>query len=537
MNRVESCADILASELHSAGIRYVFGHPGGEVVDLIEALARHNIEFILVGHESAAAFMAGAIGRITGTPGGCLSTLGPGACNLLIGIGSAFLDRDPMLAISARATSDVSARNQKQDIRLNDIFEPVSKWSEALDGINTRSTISRAIQLARRAPKGPIFLSLPTDIAVQADCDSDRLHYKEVNSDASDDRLNQLAKILNQASTPVGIVGIGLDPEKDAKAVRHFFSKTGIPFAVLPQAKGIGDEDAENFLGVVASAAGDAHIIKCIEKSDVVIAIGFDTVESAQSWHFDRPILSIANASIAYGDFKPIIECTGEVGDLAIRLADSYDSVHSWRHTDIANVQRHVKLDIEPNQASSHSGLSPFHVLQVLQEVLPAETIVSVDVGAHKMLTSQAWRSTLPGSFLVSNGMSSMGYGVPAALAASLMRPDRPVIGIIGDGGFGMMVQELETAVRMAVKPLLIVFCDRSLAVIKVAQRNRNLPHRGVNFLHVNWAEVASGFGVRGVNVSTLEEISKTVGDWVKKQQLTVVAVPIDETLYGGLTY
>ena len=142
---------------------------------------------------------------------------------------------------------------------------------------------------------------------------------------------------------------MALEPEKDAKAVRNFFSKTGIPFAVLPQAKGIGDEDAENFLGVVASAAGDSHIIKCIDKSDVVIGFGFDTVESAQSWHFDRRILSIANASIAYGEFIPMIECIGDVDKLAIQLTDSYDSVHLWSDTDIENVQRHVKLDIEPN--------------------------------------------------------------------------------------------------------------------------------------------------------------------------------------------
>jgi acetolactate synthase-1/2/3 large subunit len=168
---------------------------------------------------------------------------------------------------------------------------------------------------------------------------------------------------------------------------------------------------------------------------------------------------------------------------------------------------------------------------------LPQETIVAVDVGAHKMLTCQAWKSTVPGSFLVSNGMSSMGYGVPSALAASLVNPHQPVIGVVGDGGFGMMVQELETAVRMRVKPLLVVFCDRSLAVIKVAQRNRNLPHRGVDFSPVNWAEVAQGFGVKNLWASTLDELSKSVGDWLKNQELTVIAVPIDEDLYEGLTY
>jgi acetolactate synthase-1/2/3 large subunit len=219
------------------------------------------------------------------------------------------------------------------------------------------------------------------------------------------------------------------------------------------------------------------------------------------------------------------------------QLSDRYEGSCQWRRSDVEAVQNRVKAEIQPKELFGDMGLSPFHVLQSLQAVLPQETIVAVDVGAHKMLTCQAWKSTVPGSFLVSNGMSSMGYGVPSALAASLVNPHRPVIGVVGDGGFGMMVQELETAVRMRVKPLLVVFCDRSLAVIKVAQRNRNLPYRGVDFSPVNWAEVAQGFGVKNLWASTLDELSKSVGDWLKNQELTVIAVPIDEDLYEGLTY
>ena len=537
MNNQESCADVIASELSASGIRYVFGHPGGEVVDLIEAFSRHDLEFILVGHESAAAFMASAIGRMTGTPGVCLSTLGPGACNLLLGVASALLDRDPMIAISARSSNSSDTKSQKQNIPLNTIFETAVKWSEPLDGTNTRQTIATAIDIAKNYPRGPVFLTLPNEIAVSSNENTAGQPEHVGRSKELNERLVALAKRLNEAKKPVGIIGMALNAKDDVSAVRQFFTDTGLPFAVLPQAKGIGDEDAPNFLGTVASAAGDASIVEFLENSDVILGVGFDTVESAQSWHFDRTFLSLANGPMGFKEFQPTIECTGDVGQLMNQLSARYNGSCQWQRSDIEQVRNRVKAEIQPKESSGDTGLSPFHVLQSLQAVLPQETIVAVDVGAHKMLTCQVWKSIRPESFLVSNGMSSMGYGVPSALAASLVNPSRPVIGIVGDGGFGMMIQELETAVRMRVTPLLVVFCDRSLAVIKVAQRNRNLPHRGVDFSPVNWAEVALGFGVKNLWVSTLDELSKSVGDWLKTPELTVIAVPIDENLYEGLTY
>ena len=537
MQNKELCADAVAAELYASGVRYVFGHPGGEVVDLIEAFFRHKLEFVLVGHEAAAAFMAAAIGRITGVPGVCVSTLGPGACNLLLGVGSALLDRDPLLAISARTPETSDKRSQKQNIPLNEIFRPASKWSVSLDGSNTRQVITQAIELATQSPRGPVFLTLPNEVAVRSDSAlplSPKAPNLPIDSDSD---LIELARILNQARYPIGVIGVALDAKNDAKAVRKFFSETDIPFVVLPQAKGVGDEDASNFLGVVASAAGDAHIVNLIEKSDVLLGVGFDTVESAQSWHFDRTFLSIANGPVGFKEFQPTLECIGDVSRLMDQLLNRHEGRSRWNRADFDRAKEQVKTDIRPKESVGKRGLSPFHVLHVLQDVLPEETIVAVDVGAHKMLTCQVWKSTVPGSFLVSNGMSSMGYGVPSTLVASLVMPRRPVIGIIGDGGFGMMVQELETAVRMRVKPLLVVFCDRSLAVIKVAQQSRNLPYRGVDFAPVNWADVAQGFGVKNVFVSTLHELSVATTNWLQKRELTVVAVPIEETLYRGLTY
>jgi acetolactate synthase-1/2/3 large subunit len=319
--------------------------------------------------------------------------------------------------------------------------------------------------------------------------------------------------------------------------VRRFLAETGIPYVVIPQAKGVADENGAGFLGVVAPAAGDALIVAWLEQSDCLLGIGFDPVESSQAWHFQRPLYSIANGPVGFAQYQPVAECIGDVAALLERLQGVYQGRSDWTQSQVNVLRRQVMAAMMPPLAASSVGLSPYHLVAALREALPAEVIATTDVGAHKMLMAQAWRSLYPRTFLVSNGLSAMGYGVPAALAAALLHPQQPVIGVIGDGGFAMMVQELETARRMGVTPLLVVLCDRSLAVIKVAQDIRGLPHRGVDFAPVDWAHVAEGFGARSVAASTLERVQQAVGEWLAHPELTILAVPIDENLYAGLTY
>jgi len=532
-----TCAAVTAQTLHAAGVRHVFGHPGGEVVDLIEALARYDVEFILTGHESAAAFMAGAVGRLTGLPGVCLATLGPGACNLVLGVGSAYLDRDPLLAFSARTATNRAHLSNKQNLPLNEVFAPISKWSVAMDGAGTAETIRAAITVAQTPPRGPVYLSLPSDVALAPDRPTEPTPTPPALPAADDRAFEIIVSGLNRARRPIGVVGTALDPKQDTAAVRRFLAETGIPYVVIPQAKGVADENGAGFLGVVAPAAGDALIVEWLEQSDCLLGIGFDPVESSQEWHFQRPLYAIANGPVGFAQYQPEVECIGDVAALLERLQSVYQGHSDWTQAQVSELRRRVTAAITPTVAASSVGLSPYHLMAALREALPQEAIATTDVGAHKMLMAQAWQTLHPRTFLVSNGLSAMGYGVPAALAAALLHPQQPVIGVIGDGGFAMMVQELETARRMGVTPLLVVLCDRSLAVIKVAQAVRGIPHRGVDFAHVDWARVAEGFGARGVMASTLEQVQQTAGEWLAQPELTVLAVPIDENLYAGLTY
>jgi acetolactate synthase-1/2/3 large subunit len=525
----------MAAALYDAGIRYAFGHPGGEVVDLMNALEDGGIRFILTGHESAAAFMAAAIGRLTGVPGVCLSTLGPGACNLVLGVGSAFLDRDPLLAISAITPDDRIHTQTKQNLPLNQLFAPISKWSVALNGVRTADTVSAAIEVAARPPRGPVFLSVAGDTAAAADR-ADGSMPPPPKAVREQPQAEPAIRLLNAARRPVAVIGVALDPLHDALSIRRFLAETKIPFAVFPQAKGVGDESSSRFLGTLGAAA-DEPILEALEASDCVLGIGLDPVESSSDWHLRLPVCSVANCSRSHGDYQPVAECTGNVSDLLTEILAKYCGANEWVEDEIRDVRcatdRMLSVPVEQTAA----GLAPYHIVGMMRQVLPEETAVVTDVGAHKMLLSQLWRAPLPGSFLVSNGLSAMGFGVPAALASALLEPNRPVVGVIGDGGFGMMVQELETARRLGVKPLFVVFCDRSLSIIKVAQRRKGIPPVGVDFAPVDWAAVSAGFGANAVEPRSLGELKNCIEQWLQNPELTVLAVPIDPDLYRGLSY
>jgi acetolactate synthase-1/2/3 large subunit len=513
----------------------VFGHPGGEVLDLIDALEQSGIQFVLTGHESAAAFMAGTTGRLTGVPGVCLSTLGPGACNLILGVGSAFLDRDPLVALSGSVAPGQCATRTKQNLRLNDLFAPVTKWSLSLDGVQTAKTVASAMAVASRAPRGPVFLSLAPETAANADS-PEGIGPPEPGFIANHGDLAAVIRHLKAARRPVAVVGLALDPVHDSSAVRRFLAQTGLAFTVLPQAKGVADETSERFLGTVCGG-GDGLIVSCLSTADCLLGIGFDPVESAQDWHLRLPVCSVANTIQSFGNYRPVAECAGDVSDLLSRIALSYEGSGAHSHSEIQHVRTRTHQALCPPSQWSACGLSPYHVIRSIREATPPETLVACDVGAHKMLLSQLWQAPSSNSFLVSNGLSAMGYGVPATIAASLLYPSRPVIGVIGDGGFGMMVQELETARRLRLNPLFVLFCDHELAIVKIAQHARQSQPVGTDFGPVNWVAVASGFGANALAPGSLHELELAVRQWLSRRELTVLAVPIDASLYVGLSY
>jgi acetolactate synthase-1/2/3 large subunit len=530
-------AEVVAKELYQAGVRHVFGQPGGEVVDFIEALENRGIRFVLMGHESAAALAAGAIGQATGIPGVCLSTLGPGACNLTLGVGDAFLDRHPMLAISARTSLHQTGWLNHQNLRLNEMFSPISKASIALDGSGTAVTIQDALRIATKSPRGPVYLSLPADIASCADVTGPTINSIVDRVPDPSAKLSRIEEALNRAKRPVAIVGIALGQQNDAAAIRHFLATTGIPYADTPKTKGLVDPDGDAYLGTCLSASADGVINDLIRQSDCILGLGYDPVESTYDWHLSDRYIAVVDGPTGYGDFQPTLEAIGQVGKMARLLAEHYDGRPSWEPGTFASVRSRVSAAITPEKEMSDAGLAPFIVARTMREELPASTQVAVDTGQHKMLFAQAWHTHEPLTYFNSNGLSSMSTAVPTAIALSVLNPDRLVVCIAGDGGFGMMVQELESVRRLGIQPCFVVLCDQALSLIRLPQQLRGLPRRGIDLATVDWAKVAEGFGLRGVWARTRVELSTAISGWREAPVATVIAVQIDESLYRGNEY
>jgi len=530
-------AQIIAQELYKAGIRYVFGHPGGEVVDLIEALAQAGIEFVLMGHESAAALAAGILGHATGIPGVCLATLGPGASNLTLGIAEAWLERHPMLALSAR-TPDEKTWFNHQHLPLNELFAPITKESIELTDHACDEQIRYALEAALTPPRGPVYLSLPGDVAA-SEPDPNGVISQTIYFSASPEfeNLDPIAEALNRAKRPVVVVGIALDQRQDAPSVREFLATTGLPYADTPKTKGLVDPDGMGYLGSFLSSSASSILNQVIRESDCILGVGYDPVESTYDWHLGENYYAITHASTAFGSFWSHNEATGDVSELLKRLQEQFDGISEWKPEEFADIRHKVAAAITPEVDTSERGLAPLAVARALQTYLPANTQLVVDTGQHKMLFAQAWRTNTPLSYFASNGLSSMGVALPGAIALAVHDRARPVVAVIGDGSFNMVVQELETVNRLGIRPLIVVMCDQALSLIRIPQQMRGYPSRGVDFAPVDWALVANGYGVRGEWIHTLSELGSAILKWIRSPQAMVLAVRIDESLYRGNEY
>src|SRR5262245_19556803 len=323
---MSSCAEVLATTLRDAGVERMFGLPGGEILDFIEAARKVGIEFILVRHEAVAAFMADAAGQIARKPAVCVSTLGPGAMNLTLGVANAFLDRSPLIAITATMSTAAAPYATHQQLDLNAVFRPITKQTMTLDGVNTAATVRRAWRTTLEPRFGPVHIALPSDVARQPDRQAEDAstiaRAPGPPRPPSADAVARMAAEIEKARRPVLILGLDLNPYTDAPAVRRFAEAVGAPVFVTPKAKGIFPEDHPLFFGICSGLAADAVVVDFFGKSDLLIGVGFDPVESDKIWHQTMKLVSIAPVTIAAGEYRPALELTGDVTASLTMLAD-----------------------------------------------------------------------------------------------------------------------------------------------------------------------------------------------------------------------
>lgn len=529
-----SCASVFAQTLRAAGVTRIYGLPGGELLEFLEAARQVGIRFLLTRHEAAASFMADAAGQLEGLPGVCAATLGPGAVNMTLGVANAFLDRSPLLAVTAAHARTDAPLATHQNLDLNAVYRPFTKLTLTLDGNDTAAKVRRAIRTSLELRRGPVHIVLPSDVAREPEHQTEAPQSESLQpqpiAPAPPEAVDRIAEELKQARRPLVVVGLDVDPRTQAPAVREWVASLGVPVFVTPKAKGLISEDHSLFLGVCAGVAGDAVIVDLFGRADLLLGVGFEPVESDRLWHATMKLISVGPVSIAAGAYRPYAEAVGELGATLARLRGRRFGPFAWTAEELARFRADLLGALRPR--SRPRGLSAYELTRALRELFPRNTVFVTDVGSVKAITTQAWTSYEPLSFLESNGLSSMSYSLPAAMAARLVYPDRPVLCTIGDGGFGMTLAEIETCVRERLHFVTVVYNDDGLSQIEAAQRRRGQERHGVRYGRVDFAAVASALGAWSRRVESLEELAAAVREAQSVDAPVVIDARVDRSEY-----
>ncbi|HEY6202418.1 MAG TPA: thiamine pyrophosphate-binding protein [Candidatus Limnocylindria bacterium] len=518
-------ARLIGERLRAAGVRYVAGHPGGEVVDLIEGFREAGLEFVLTRHETAAACMAEAMASLSGTPGVCVATLGPGATNLVTGVAQAYLDRAPLIALTGQLPADRFEITTHQKLDLRALFAPITKWQARLTAGNAEDVIDRALRETVRPRRGPVYLEVPSDVphvVTQHRSDPELRHVPpstpQTSAIVDRDHAQRAANLLSRAKRPVMLVGMDANDESTAPALRHFAEEWKIPVIVSPKAKGAFREDHRLFLGTI-EMLGTAKLYEYIDGSDLVLMIGFDPVEFDRDWTAKADVIHVAPLPNDDRYYTSAAELVGPVSESIAALRSLAGGPEATRPEDeVRSFRESFRAFVSPTS----DRLTPQQVLAELRAALPEDALVTCDVGYNKAVTGQCLPMYQPKTFFMSNGLSSMGYGLAAALGLKLAHRDRQVACVLGDGGFAMLMAELETAVRQKLGVTVIVLADDALSQIKAAQERKGYPVTGTTFGALDYGAIARGFGIVGHVVRTVEECREALLD---KPQLSPVLI------------
>jgi acetolactate synthase I/II/III large subunit len=533
---MRTTSDVVVEALERAGTRYVFGYPGGQNVRCIEAMRGSGVQFVLVTHEGSAGFMADVTARLTGRPGACLSTLGPGATNLTTGVGNAFLDRVPLVAFTGKMGRKWRGRTVQMQVDHQALFAPITKWTTELEAGSAWETMRRALAIAQAEQPGPVHLDFPEDVAEEESSAGDPSGFADAPGAApppDEASLAAMASAFARARRPLLAVGLTANRAGVTGILRDVVARHHLPVVSTLMAKGQVAEQSPSFVGVVGRARRDLVGEFC-KPADLVVAVGYDPVEfNYEDWvPRDVPIVHVDTVPADLAASHTLaVDVVGDIGTALRRLLECAPAANGWDLASIADHRRQLRRALTPAGGS----FSPHQVLLAMRDLLPDEGVLVSDVGAHTHLIGQLWDPRAPGRLLVSNGWSSMGFCIPAAIAAKLVLADRPVVGCTGDGGFLMMAGEISTAVRLRLPVVFVVLRDRYLSLIKVKQSRRGFPSEGVELLGENYRAGDTLFGAPVVVAESEEAFRAGFSIALEGRGPTVIEAVVDPAEYDEM--
>jgi len=524
-------AELLADALAAHGVARIFGVPGGgSSLDVMEAAAGKGIEFVLTRTESAAVMMAAATADLAGTLGAALTTKGPGVANAANGMACAALDRSPVMLITDGFTAQESGYVTHQVFDQGGMLAPLAKRSSRLESEDVATEIRDLIELAKTPPFGPVHVEI-AGAHGRRPVAAGKSGFSPANreADTDEDALEQAGELIRKASRPVIVAGLEARGGGVASRLRALAEALRCPVLTTYKAKGVLDDQHEQYVGIFTSGNAESE---CVEQADLIVLCGLDPVELLRiPWRYESPVVDIGEVRHPVHYVEPAAGAYGPIAAALARLKHGL-SESDWRLSEIAELRRRLAARLEYPQCA---GLGPQQVVELAARAARDAGVsprIAVDAGAHMFSAMAFWPAARPQDVLISNGLATMAYALPAAIASALHEPQRPAVAFTGDGGLLMCLGELSVAVQQAARLVVIVFNDQSLSLIDIKQQQRGLPERGVRWKPPDFAATMEGLGGRGFRVDNAADYHAAVAEALRNEGPSLIDARVNPEGY-----
>ncbi|MFA3791624.1 acetolactate synthase large subunit [Aliiglaciecola sp. SL4] len=527
-------SDLFVQALEAEGVEYVFGIPGEENLDLLESLRKSSIKLILTRHEQGAGFMAATYGRLTGKVGVCLSTLGPGATNLVTPAAYAQLGAMPMLMITGQKPIKTSKQGRFQVIDAVDMMRPLTKYTtQVVSGDRIPSIVREAFRLAHEERPGAVHIELPEDIAAEK-TNAQLIEASTVRRPIAEDKsIKRAVDMIEAAKSPVLLIGAAANRKLTAKMLKEFVEKTGIPYITTQMGKGVLDESGKLFMGNTALSDGD-FVHRVISRADLIINVGHDVVEKPPFFMSNdgKKVIHVNFASAAVDPvYFPQLEVVGDIANSIWQIKQNITPSNKWKLDFYSDVHDAYIAHRKVSEDDDRFPILPERFVRDIRIAMPKDGIVTLDNGVYKIWFARNYPAYFPNTLLLDNALATMGAGLPSAMAAKIVNPEKSVITVCGDGGFMMNSQEMETAVRLNLHIVVIILRDDAYGMIKWKQAHMSFDNFGLDYGNPDFVKYAQSYGAKGWRINSAEELLPRVEACLAEPAVHLIDVPVDYSL------
>lgn len=526
-----TAAEMFVRSLEAEGVRFLFGVPGEENLHVLEALRTSAIHFIPTRHEQSAGFMAATIGRLTGKTGVAMSTLGPGATNFVTAAAYAQLGAMPMMMITGQKPVRKSKQGAFQIINTVDMMRPVTKFTKQLvNGDAVAASVREAFREAEEERPGAVHLELPEDVAADIVEGMPFIPRKVRRPIAEIKAIDEAVRMISSAKRPLLLIGAGANRKLTAKMLREFIEKTGIPFFNTQMGKGVLDERSPLYIGTAALSSKD-YVHCAVASADLIINVGHDVVEKPPfiMHHGGQQVMHI-NFYSAKVDaiYFPQHEVVGDIANAIWQIKEKLAPQPHWDFSPFIHAQQQLHAHIAEHANDSSFPVKPQRLVAAVRDAMPSNGIVCLDNGMYKIWFARQYQAHEPNTLLLDNALATMGAGLPSAIAAALLYPERRILAVCGDGGFLMNSQEMETAVRLGVNITILLLNDNGYGMIKWKQDGMELPSFGLDLGNPDFVKYAEAYGAQGHRVARTEDLPLLLSETLAKPGVHLIEVPVD---------